>query len=139
MAKTKIFINRLQQYALEYIDECESKRKEQLSNKGEIVGVAERKMPTIDYFLKYWVPKHYKEKATINRATYYRWLNWDNGHKKTVITSIDDLFKAIQIDIVANEGKGLAYIKHKFGWADKSEQTIKTEQPLFPENNKPMD
>lgn len=133
MAKTRIFINRLQEYAWEYIEECEQKRKEQLSNKGELVAVADRKMPTIDYFLMYWVPKNYKKKATINRATYYRWLKWESSHKKRVITEIDELFKAVQIDVVANEGKGVQYIKHKFGWADKSEQTIRQEQPLFPD------
>jgi hypothetical protein len=40
--------------------------------------------------------------------------------------------------VVANEGKGVQYIKHKFGWTDKSESTIKTEQPLF-SNDKQMD
>lgn len=65
MAKTRIFINRLQEYAWEYIEECEQKRKEQLSNKGELVAVADRKMPTIDYFLMYWVPKNYKKRRLL--------------------------------------------------------------------------
>lgn len=121
MAKNKTYLSNLQEYAYKYIDECEAKRKEQLSNKGELVKVEDRKMPTIDYFLIYWLPKNCKKNKTISRSTYFRWVNWDNTYKQKAIKEIDALFKAIQIDIVANEGKGLAYIKNKFGWADKTE------------------
>ena len=78
-------------------------------------------MPTIDYFLMYWLPKNCKKNKSISRSTYYRWMNWTNTDKQKVIKEVDNLFKSIQIDIVANEGKGLAYIKNKFGWADKTD------------------
>lgn len=128
MAKNKTYLSILKDYAFIYVDECEEKRKEQLSNKGDIVEIADRKMPTIDYFLMYWLPKNCKKNKTISRSTYYRWMNWTNTDKQKVIKEIDNLFKSIQIDIVANEGKGLAYIKNKFGWADN--QNIKGEHKL---------
>ena len=121
MAYNKTYLGILKEYSFQYIDECEAKRKEQLSNKGELVKVEDRKMPTIDYFLMYWLPKNCKKNKTISRSTYYRWVNWENTNKQKVIKEIDNLFKAIQIDIVANEGKGLAYIKNKYGWADKTD------------------
>lgn len=124
MAKNKTFLENLKSYAWEYIDECENKRKEQLTNKGSIAHIAERKMPVIDYFLFYWIPKNYSKRATIHRGTYYRWLRWENTIKKKAIEEIDAMFKAVQMDVVANEGKGLAYIKHKYGWADKQQTEL---------------
>ncbi len=120
MAKNRTYLSILREYAFIYVDECEEKRKEQLSNKGDIVKIEDRKMPTIDYFLLYWLPKNCKKNKTISRSTYFRWMNWENTYKQKVIKEIDSLFKSIQIDVVANEGKGLAYIKNKFGWADKT-------------------
>lgn len=132
--KNKKFIDNLKEYAWKYIDECEDKRKEQLSNKGTIVEVSERKMPVLDYFLMYWFPKNCKHNKTISRSTYYRWLKWENNPKKKVIEEIDSLFKAIQLDIVANEGKGLAYIRHKFGWADKQQHDINANVKTYTAN-----
>lgn len=123
MAYNRTYLSILKEYAFKYIDECEEKRKEQLSNKGDIVKIEDRKMPTIDYFLLYWLPKNCKKNKTISRSSYFRWMKWENTNKQTVIKEVDDLLKAIQIDIVANEGKGLAYIKNKFGWADKTDNT----------------
>lgn len=122
--RNKKFIDNLKEYAWHYIEECENKRKEQLSNKGTLVEVSERKMPVLDYFLMYWFPKNCKSNRTISRSTYYRWLKWDNSFKKKSIDEIDSLFKAVQLDVVANEGKGLAYIKNKFGWSDKQQHDI---------------
>lgn len=123
MAKNRTYLSILKEYAFIYIDECENKRKEQLSNKGEIVKIEDRKNPTIDYFLTIWLPKHCKKNKTISRSTYYRWINWENTDKQKVIKEIDTLFNSMQIDIVANEGKGVNYLKYKFGWVDN----VKTE------------
>ena len=128
MAKNRTYLSNLKEYAFKYVDECEAKRKEQLSNKGDIVKVEDRKNPTIDYFLTIWLPKNCKKNKSISRSTYYRWMNWDNGVKKKVIEEIDSLFKAVQLDIAANEGKGFQYLKYKFGWADKTEN--KTEHTV---------
>ena len=121
MSYNRTYLSNLKEYAFKYIDECEQKRKEQLSNKGDIVKIEDRKMPTIDYFLLYWLPKNCKKNKTISRSTYFRWVNWDNSLKQKAILEIDNLLKAIQLDIVANEGKGIQFVKHKFGWTDKTE------------------
>jgi hypothetical protein len=123
MAKNRTYLSNLLEYAFIYIDECESKRKEQLSNKGDIVEISDRKNPTIDYFLTIWLPKNCKKNKTISRSTYYRWIKWENTDKKKVICEVDNLFKALQLDVAANESKGIAYLKYKFGWTDKTENT----------------
>lgn len=124
MSKNKTYLSNLKEYAFIYIDECENKRKEQLSNKGEIVKVEDRKNPTIDYFLTIWLPKNCKKNKTISRSTYYRWTKWENTDKQKVIEEIKNLIDSMQLDVAANEGKGIQYLKHKFGWVDKSESKI---------------
>jgi hypothetical protein len=62
------------------------------------------------------------------------WLNDIEGsqtdelknHKRDTIKEIDDLFKALAADIVANEGKGIFYAKNKLNWTDKVQQDIST-------------
>jgi hypothetical protein len=55
-----------------------------------------------------------KGHPTINRSTYYRWLNdEDNIEKYDTIKGVDELFKALAVDIVANEGKGIFYAKNR--------------------------
>lgn len=121
MARNRTYLSNLLEYAFIYIDECESNRKEQLSNKGDIVEILDRKNPTIDYFLTIWLPKNCKKNKTISRSTYYRWIKWDNTDKQKVISHIDELIGSVQKDVVANEGKGVQYLKYKFGWTDKTE------------------
>jgi hypothetical protein len=121
MAKSREFLYQLSDYAWEYINECEGKTEEKLSNKGTIADVKLRQIPTIDYFLNIWIPKHKGKSDTIKRQSYYRWLHWENTEKQRVIKSIDELFKALAADIVANEGKGIFYAKNKLGWTDKRE------------------
>ena len=134
MAKSKEFVDRLQELAWTYIQECIEYKKEVLSNKGSKEQVKERHIPTIDYFLNIWIPLNYKKKDTIKRSTYYRWLKWENTYKQEVIETIDNWFKSLAGDIVANEGKGIFYAKNKLGWSDKSEVNNKiTEVPLFPD------
>lgn len=128
--KSKKFVDRLEELAWNYIKECITHEKELLSNKGERVNIRDRHIPTIDYFLNIWIPLNYSKKDTIKRSTYYRWLKWNNTYKQKVIQNIDDWFKSLAGDIVANEGKGIFYAKNKLGWTDKQETTIK-EQPLF--------
>jgi uncharacterized protein YaaR (DUF327 family) len=133
MAKSRAFVDRLEELAWEYIKECIAHTKETLSNKGTLENVKDRHIPTIDYFLNIWIPMNYSKKDTIKRSSYYRWINWDNTYKQKVIKNIDTWFKSLAGDIVANEGKGIFYAKNKLGWSDKSETTIR-EQPLFGED-----
>jgi len=121
MAKSKAFVDRLEELAWEYIQECINHKKEVLSNKGTKEQVKDRHIPTIDYFLNIWIPLNYSKSDTIKRQTYYRWLKWKNTYKQQIIEKIDDSFKALAGDIVANEGKGIFYAKNKLNWSDRIE------------------
>ena len=46
------------------------------------------------------------------------------------IKRIDELFNALALDIVANEGKGIFYAKNKLGMTDRI-YSDHVEQPLF--------
>lgn len=119
--KGQKFVDRLNEYAWEYIQECIGKSKEVATTRGA-VDLKERHIPTIDYFLRIWIPLNHSKKDTIKRSTYYRWLKWNNTNKQTVIKNIDLIFSALATDIVANEGKGIFYAKNKLGMSDKIEQ-----------------
>ncbi len=118
MAYSDEFIRHLEELAYIYIEECLSNRKEMISNRGDIVLVSDRHIPTIDYFLRIWIPLVRKEKS-IHRDTYYTWLNSDDKLKSDTIKKIDNLFKGLARDIVANEGKGIFYAKNALGMHDK--------------------
>jgi hypothetical protein len=120
--KSEEFIKNLSIWADKYMDECISKTKEVATGSGKIVNVRERNIPTIDYFLHIWLPLLSGE--TIHRDTYYEWMKSDNELKSDTIKSIDNKFKALAADIVANEGKGIFYAKNKLGWTDKQIQDI---------------
>ncbi len=135
---TSISPQELEQYAYKYIRECLNNTSEQVSHSKGIVRVKDRHIPTVEFFLRIWLPE--KLNKTINRSTYYDWLNLEpkEGHKKyeehrlksNAIKKIDELFKSLAIDIVANEGKGIFYAKNRLGMTDKQEYLHK-EQPLF--------
>ncbi len=76
--------------------------------------------------MRIWIPRNYSRKDTIKRSTYYRWLNWDNTEKQRVIRDIDEAFKALAQDIVANEGKGIFYAKNRLGMHDRQQVETKT-------------
>ncbi len=122
----------LEELAYQYVEECINNKKEVPTASGKIVLVTDRHLPTIDYFLRIWIPN--KGKPTIHRATYYRWLNDESNSKKCdTIKSIEELFKALATDIVANEGKGIFYAKNRLGMTDKPLlESAFREQPLFP-------
>ena len=120
MAYSDEFILRLEELAIIYITECCSHKKEQLSNKGEIMLVMDRHIPTIDYFLRIWIPIIKKQKA-IDPSTWYDWLASENKLKSETIKKIDELFKSLAADIVANEGKGIFYAKNRLGMHDRQQ------------------
>jgi hypothetical protein len=120
MAYSKEFILKLEELAFIYITECCSHKKEQLSNKGEVMLVMDRHIPTIDYFLRIWIPLIRKEKSIV-RSTYYEWLQSDDQIKSNTIKKIDELFKSLAADIVANEGKGIFYAKNRLGMHDRQQ------------------
>lgn len=142
--KTSITPYELEELAIQYIDECVRHKKETVSHSKGVVKVLDRHIPTIDYFLRIWIPK--EGKNTIARATYYNWLSLkpkegeanykEHKLKLDTIKRIDDLFKSLATDIVANEGKGIFYAKNKLGMTDKQQTTQIIEQPLFSDDSK---
>ena len=118
-AKSEEFIKALPKKADEYIELCLNHTKEVATGSGKIVELKERHIPTIAYFLNIWLPKQLGD--TIVRDTYYEWLKGDDELKSDTIKKVDDKFKALAGDIVANEQKGIFYAKNKLGWTDKTE------------------
>lgn len=117
MAKSKEFIETLFDKANQYIEECVNNTKPHVAGSGKVVEVPDRHIPTIKYFLHYWMPRNHGE--TINRDTYYTWLKLEDESKSDTIKRIDDLFASVAEDIVANEGKGIFYAKNRLGMHDK--------------------
>jgi hypothetical protein len=117
MAKSPEFIKMLSEQAWVYIRECVSNTKIHVAGSGKEVKILDRHIPTIDYFLRIWMPMHNEE--TINRKTWYEWLKSDDELKSNTIKSIEDEFKSLAKDIVANEGKGIFYAKNALGMHDK--------------------
>jgi hypothetical protein len=121
---TDISLIHLEQLAHKYIEDCMNFRKEHPTASGKIVLMLDRQIPTIDYFLRIWIP--IQGKPTINRSTYYRWLNdSENTEKCDTIKNIEGIFKALATDIVANEGKGIFYAKNRLGMTDKALNELK--------------
>lgn len=121
----------LENLAYQYIDNCINFKKEHPTSSGKVVQVLDRKIPTIEYFLRIWIPK--QGKPTICRKTYYNWLNGEDEIKLHTIKNIEGVFKALAVDIVANEGKGIFYAKNRLDMTDKTKNDLRVEQPLFPE------
>jgi hypothetical protein len=113
------FIDKLPEYAEEYIKVCLDNTKEVVSGSGKLVNQRDRHIPTISFFLNIWLP--FNKGQSFNRKTYYEWLKSDNENKSNTIKSIDALFTALATDIVANEGKGIFYAKNKLGMTDKQQ------------------
>ena len=122
--KSDDFIINLGKHADNYISECLAHTKEVVSGSGKVIEVRDRHIPTIDYFLRIWIPIVRKEKSIV-RETYYTWLNSDDKLKSDTIKKIDDLFKGLAIDIVGNEGKGIFYAKNRLGMHDRQQLETK--------------
>ena len=135
MAKSIDFIEKLPEYANQYIDICLQHTKEVATGSGKIVTIEDRHIPTIAFFLQVWLPRQYSD--TIVRNTYYDWLKGNCELKKDTIKKIDDLFQSLAADIVANEGKGIFYAKNKLGWTDKMDSTLNV--PIKILNLDPLD
>jgi len=145
MAKTEEFIKRLPELAWEYIQECMNHTKH-VAGSGSLRKVGDRHIPTIQYFLRIWLPlnnftedqiKAGKLKGdTMTRSTWYKWLSSTDGDGKKneqsdTIKEINETFRCLAEDIVANEGKGIFYAKNRLGMTDKMEHAGNEEQPLF--------
>jgi hypothetical protein len=121
--KTMISPDELEEHSFKYLEDCINFKKDHPTASGRMVQINDRQIPTIDYFLRIWIPK--QGKPTICRKTYYNWLNGEDELKLHTIKNIEGIFKALATDIVANEGKGIFYAKNRLGMTDKAQNEIK--------------
>ena len=123
------------EWANKYIDYCLECTKEVATGAGVRV-IRERHLPTISYFLLIWLPRQ--------GTSFYKRSNWYNIignsdhplHKE--VKEIDEIFRALAADIVANEGKGIFYAKNLLGWTDRAKTEEKQEVIIsFANENNP--
>jgi hypothetical protein len=137
MNDTKVTPQQLVAYANEYINECLTAKEERLTNTGQVVLLKNRKLPTIQYFLAWWIPHGTPDKKpTICRKTFYNWKESTDPDKKETALYIDELFEAIATDILANDNKGASsifYAKNKMNWTDKvqNESTLNVKETVL--------
>jgi hypothetical protein len=110
----------LESLGWDYILECVSNTKEVVSASGRVVEVLDRRIPTIDYFLRVWIPMKIL-KQVIHRRTWYKWLDNSESHKGHTIKDLDGNMKALALDIVANEGRGIFYAKNRLDMHDRQQ------------------
>jgi len=115
---------RLLEWADEYIDYCLNSTKEVATGAGVKI-IRERHLPTISFFLLIWLPRQGFE--FYSRATYYEVLNREDHPCYKITKHIDELFRALAADVVANEGKGIFYAKNLLGWTDRAKNEEKQE------------
>jgi hypothetical protein len=119
MAYSQEVVDQIEELAFRYVQECLSNTKPHVAGNGKVIEVPDRHIPTIDYFLRIWIPIQLSMEL-INRRTWYRWLN-EESDKSHTIKNIESEFVALGKDIVANEGKGIFYAKNKFGMHDRQQ------------------
>lgn len=126
MAKTHKKIDQFDmlEWANKYVDHCLNSTKEIATASGVKI-IRERHLPTISYFLLIWLPR--QGQKLYQRTTWYSALNDSNHPNHPIIKQIDDMFRALASDIVANEGKGIFYAKNLLGWTDKQQNDGKQE------------
>lgn len=113
----KIDADQLWQLATEYMDECIEAVQEQATGSGKIVEVKSRHIPTINYFCDHWIRR--KDINFYTRVHFHRVINIEEHPLSNTIKSIDEKFKSLATDIVANEGKGIFYAKNRLGMTDR--------------------
>lgn len=111
-------------WANEYIDYCLNSTKEVATSSG-VKEIRERHLPTISFFLLIWLPRQGFE--FYNKANYYNVINDVNHKYHLVVKEIDEIFRALAADVVANEGKGIFYAKNLLGWTDRAKNEEKQE------------
>ena len=117
MAYSQEVVDQLEDLAFKYVQECLNNTKPHVAGNGKVIDVPDRHIPTIDYFLRIWIPIQLGMEL-IKRRTWYDWLNTESAKSRT-IKNINSEFEALGKDIVANEGKGIFYAKNKFGMHDR--------------------
>lgn len=127
----KLDLDEITQKAQEYIDFCLESTKE-VPTSGGVRTIRERHIPTIMYFLLVWMPR--QEVKFYKRRNYYKVLNDQTHPAHETVKEIDEIFRALAADIVANEGKGIFYAKNLLGWTDRAKTEEKQEISITYEN-----
>lgn len=91
---------------------------------GKIVELKERHLPTINYFLMHYLRREHFD--FYKRTNFYEAIKNESHPLSNTIKSIDESFKCLAKDIVANEGKGIFYAKNALGMHDKQHIENKT-------------
>ena len=127
---SKLTPTELENLAWLYVQDCENHTIQKIAPSGKVVNIIERKIPTVNYFLRIWIPA--KGKPTISRTTYYRWLNSPDAETKVTLNAVEGLLEALATDVIANSSnnRGNFYARNKLGWRDQP-TVINTEVPLF--------
>ena len=114
----------LTRLAEKYCDECIESTKEVATGSGKIVELKERHLPTINYFLMHYLRREHFD--FYKRTNFYEAIKNESHPLSNTIKSIDESFKCLAKDIVANEGKGIFYAKNALGMHDKQHIENKT-------------
>ena len=112
------------EWANKYIDYCLESTKEVATGAGVRI-IKERHLPTISYFLLIWLPRQGTE--FYKRSHWYNIMNNSDHPLHKEVREIDEMFRALAADIVANEGKGIFYAKNLLGWTDRAKNEEKQE------------
>lgn len=105
--------------AFAYCDDCIDAMQQQATGSGKIVEVKSRHIPTIDYFIRHWLRRNHFE--FYSRQHFFAVRKDDSHPLSDAIKSIDEDFKMLATDIVANEGKGIFYAKNRLGMTDRQQ------------------
>jgi hypothetical protein len=130
-ARIELDLEEIIQKAQEYVDFCLESTKE-VPTSGGVRIIRERHIPTIMYFLLVWMPK--QDVKFYKRRQYYNVLNKSDHPAHETVKEIDEIFRALAADIVANEGKGIFYAKNLLGWTDRAKTEEKQEISITYEN-----
>lgn len=121
-----IDIDKLKEISLEYCDECIDNTNEVATSSGKILDIKSRHLPTIRYFLLHWIRRNHNDFYMLKKSQFYSALKDERHPLSDTIKEIDEDFKALAKDIVANEGKGIFYAKNALGMHDKQHIENKT-------------
>lgn len=121
-----IDIDKLKEISLEYCDECIDNTNEVATSSGKVLDIKQRHLPTVRYFLLHWIRRNHSDFYMLKKSQFYAALK-DNTHPLSdTIKEIEDDFKSLATDIVANEGKGIFYAKNALGMHDRQQLETKT-------------
>lgn len=119
-----IDVDKLIQLASDYCDFCIESTKEVATGSGKIVDIKERHIPTVNYFLLHWLRRNHFD--FYKRTNFYEAIKNEAHPLSNTIKGIDEDFRSLATDIVANEGKGIFYAKNRLGMHDKQHIENKT-------------